>query len=76
MNDFTKEELKFFLMAIKPFYFLWRESSLKLESKIQSLIDNHCDHDDGGGEVEIFSDTCKKCDPYVLREQKWMECSE
>lgn len=45
MNDFTKEELQYFLMTIKPFHFLWQEDPLKLEEKIQAMIDNYCKHE-------------------------------
>lgn len=45
MNDFTKEDLQYFLMVMKPFHFLWKHDPLELENKIQSLIDNYCEHD-------------------------------
>jgi hypothetical protein len=45
MNDFTKKELEYFLMIMKPFHWLWRNDPLKLEAKIQSMIDNYCDHE-------------------------------
>ncbi len=41
MNDFTKEELQYFLMTMKPFHFLWRHDPLELERKIQSMIENY-----------------------------------
>ena len=41
MNDFTKEELEYFLMVMKPFHFLWRHDPLELEGKIQSMIDSY-----------------------------------
>lgn len=44
MNDFTKEELQFLLMTINPFLWLWDEDPLKLENKIQFMIDNYCDN--------------------------------
>ncbi len=43
-NDFTKEELQYFLMIMKPFHFLWKEDPLELEGKLQSMIDNYCEH--------------------------------
>ncbi len=76
MNDFTKTELQnIYLMAC---YYAsnpinQKESQVLLMNKIQAMIKNYCEHDDHGGEVEIFIDTCKKCDAYVLREQKWRE---
>lgn len=46
MNDFTKEELEYFLMCMKPFHWLWKEDPLILEAKLQSMIDNYCPHQD------------------------------
>lgn len=45
MNDFTKEELQYFLAIMKPFHWLWKGDPLELEQKIQSMIDNYCEHD-------------------------------
>jgi len=60
MNDFTKEELQYFLMTMKPFHFLWRHDPLELENKIQSIIDNYCEHD---GEIgkDYPAEKCMKC---------------
>ena len=41
MNDFTKEELETINGALNQLYDLCKE---KLIDKIQSMIDNHCDH--------------------------------
>lgn len=45
MNDFTKEELQYFLAIMKPFHWLWKGDPLELEQKIQSMIDNYCEHE-------------------------------
>lgn len=69
MNDFTKEELEelwFFTELHKNKYRL--KYPQELLKKLQSMIDNYCDHSISGGEVEIFVDTCHKCDVYILRE--------
>lgn len=39
LNEFTKEELQYFLMTMKPFHFLWKHDPLALENKLQSMID-------------------------------------
>ena len=41
MNDFTKEELE----ELKYFLFGNPKSSVELCRKIQSMIDNYCEHD-------------------------------
>lgn len=43
MNDFTKEELKELLSALSVFSGSPR--GISLFHKIQSLIDNYCDHE-------------------------------
>lgn len=40
MNDFTKEDLKFISIALERFSVKDKE----LTEKIQSMIDNHCEH--------------------------------
>ncbi len=68
MNDFTKEELME----------LWENCDVErlqcgidnysvLMNKLQSMIDNYCEHDSSGGEVEDFVDTCSKCNAFILR---------
>ncbi len=68
MNDFTKEELKGILDALKtidsnPFIRpenYWPDS---LKNKIQSMIDNYCEHE---FQIKSFSPhflmMCDKCD--------------
>lgn len=53
MNEFTKEELVLFSKAMRELWFncsrFMEEHHLKscgqLESKLQSLIDNYCEHE-------------------------------
>lgn len=73
MNEFTKKELE---TIIDAFNFIYGAPSWRtiegwddeLQDKIQSMIDNYCEHNESGGEVEIFVDTCSKCNAYLLRE--------
>ncbi len=58
MNDFTKDELNRLLLRS----FLWvgypenqNEYERELVNKIQSLIDNHCEHD------KLEKNICYKC---------------
>ena len=55
MNDFTKDELKqicqFFNIAIEDFQ--EPESTYDLRDKIQSMIDNYCEHEWHPGEIVL-----------------------
>jgi hypothetical protein len=44
MSDFTKEELQFILLSLEPFDWASSGAFEGVKSKIQSLIDNYCDH--------------------------------
>ncbi len=73
MNGFTKEEL----IEIAE-YCNWQPCNTahsdfrrNLRIKIQFMIDNYCGHDEEGGEIEIFVDTCKKCDAYLLSDKHY-----
>lgn len=64
MNDFTKEELKkihglLVFCCDEPF----REpnSTFELRDKIQSMIDNYCEHEYGEKSVELHVKQCCKC---------------
>lgn len=74
MNDFTKEELKELRASIsateinnsgaygdKNTY----ESAKKLYNKIQSMIDNYCEHDPER-DFHVCVDKCKKCGAIVV----------
>lgn len=78
MNDFTKEELEkicqFFNIAIEDFN--EPDNTYELRDKIQSMIDNYCDHDFRTGQ-HLFTDTyCTKCNLVKDEkcEHKWIEC--
>ncbi len=57
MNDFTKEELEFIYRNLERLK--WHKTSYMM-SKIQSMIDNYCDHD--SHETSALIDYCHKCD--------------
>jgi hypothetical protein len=59
MNDFTKEELEEILKYVS--HPIWTNSH-NLTSKIQSMIDNYCEHTPSDAHYEQFRwQLCKKC---------------
>lgn len=71
MNDFTKEELE------SLYYCYWHMRpkiedaeiyQINLLNKLKSMIDNYCEHE-CNREIEIFVDTCRKCNSFLLREK-------
>ncbi len=61
MNDFTKEELQYLLEMIDSIRILNRSiNDDELQEKIQSMIDNYCDHEwhPGGNRPWLH---CIKC---------------
>lgn len=60
MNDFTKEELKSLQRAIIPWFGKYAGQVIK--NKIQSMIDNYCDHEfDRYGCQDCSAQWCSKC---------------
>lgn len=66
MNDFTKEELKTIIDAFNCIYGApsWRTTAGwddELQAKIQSMIDNYCEHDprDTKGAIGMYH--CSVC---------------
>jgi hypothetical protein len=60
MNDFTKEELKHIHDALDILRQLgWEKFNILFRNKIQSLIENYCEHDteEGWGGSRV----CHKC---------------
>lgn len=72
MNDFTKEELKSILESMDQYYL--EHFGQKLQQKIESMIDNYCEHPEArrhayivagcmpltaGGEKVNYCDVCK-----------------
>lgn len=66
MNEFTKEELKILFLELNIAIRNWGESKdlknyPKLKDKIQSMIDNYCEHEWYKG-VHLFDYVyCTKC---------------
>ena len=48
MNDFTKEELRYFLTCIKQLHWMHNRPIEPIEfyNKLHSLIDNYCEHEE------------------------------
>ncbi len=61
MNDFTQEELQYFLMTMKPFHFLWQGDPLELENKLQAMIANYCEHKKTY-EESVLAVICTECE--------------
>ena len=63
MSDFTKEELKELMYGLYCRAKLDGSMANKiLYEKIQSLIDNYCEHEASGGHYETFRwQLCRKC---------------
>jgi hypothetical protein len=60
MNDFTKEELKILKAALGEIMFF--EQTPRLLTKLQSMIDNYCDHSLKEVKTPFFdSIRCEKC---------------
>lgn len=77
MNDFTREQLQIILLDMNAYIYRTRTAILAespshkaLRDKIESMIDNYCNHE-CNGETEIFVDTCRKCNAYLLRESHY-----
>ena len=61
MNDFTKEQLEEILDGLDDYWRLQPENSIIMD-KIQSLIDNYCDHKKIETGAYSRSHPPKKCD--------------
>jgi hypothetical protein len=65
MNDFTKEELELLSdglnYAVGNPYGFTADSIMPLYDKIQSMIDNYCDHDDRQYYEHVPVYECNKC---------------
>jgi hypothetical protein len=71
MNDFTKTDLTEIYRCLK--YMTNGETTpyschtISLIKRVRTMIESYCEHE-CNGEVEIFVDTCRKCNAYLLRE--------
>lgn len=72
MNEFTKEELKT-IFGHLPIHTPERENSEKYQNiykKLQSMIDNYCEHPINNVCMECFSATCEICNKiYGLKDE-------
>lgn len=73
MNDFTKEELEYLYRAVYERPNTVTEQMEDMRNKIQSVIDNYCEHESDGIIWEGNSDNdmpneyrCKKCGKFYL----------
>ena len=69
MNDFTKDELIMIKRLTLQHVNQFRENSdcIDLMRKIQSLIDNYCDHEDSYEDFSYNPTRCKECDAITSR---------
>ena len=69
MNYFTKDELGELEFILGQWCYPKGNypNSETILKKIQSMLDNYCEHE-CNGEAEIFIDTCRKCNAYLLRD--------
>jgi hypothetical protein len=63
MNDLTKDELLFLNKTLQWIIINHRElnSTFELQEKIQSLIDNYCEHESNGSKGLSPYTQCRKC---------------
>jgi hypothetical protein len=59
MNDFTKEELENLLYCMRQMT-IHINNYDETYNKIQSMIDNYCEHETHG-DFHVCVDKCKKC---------------
>ena len=71
MNDFTKEELKSIMYCVKQMK-IHIDGYNPLKSKIQSLIDNYCEHEAGEPRL-VLTKECVKCKQH-LETRIWGLC--
>ena len=62
MNDFTKEELEYIHEALNSLGKLgWVKSNILFKYKIQSMIDNYCEHTESKTIVNYDNDFVQVC---------------
>jgi hypothetical protein len=59
MNDFTKEELEILQKAMN--YWAGEHAGKVIKNKIQSMIDNYCEHDCKETIFKVATTSCSKC---------------
>ena len=66
MNDFTKEELEYLYQFLTIAIESYQEpgKTYELRDKLQSLIDNYCEHESGDPKL-VFIKECTKCHQHL-----------
>lgn len=70
MNSLTKTDLLTILkcLRITEREYMDHPDIDNAKGKIQRMIDDYCEHDRNGSEVEDFLDSCSKCNARILRD--------
>ena len=73
MNDFTKEELIKIIAAFEYWHhknnIMQPQEYAEVRKKIQSMIDNYCEHEEEkiiGERMNYYSGKCKKCGEFYI----------
>ena len=72
MNDFTKNDLVQIYTAVMHLmdnHCDYRDSNHQLQKKLQSRIDNYCEHEYSTGCMECGAFECNKCQRYFSYEE-------
>lgn len=70
MNDFTKEELKCIYVSLSLHALEgWANIPVELVEKIQSMIDNYCEHESSEPKLVLIKH-CVKCNQH-LETRQW-----
>lgn len=64
MNDFTKHELEYLFEAIDSDIECFNEPEIAYSArdKLQSMIDNYCEHEKMEFDGDVYGYSCKKCE--------------
>ena len=68
MNDFTKEELIEIKIALQDKEINYKYEYGELINKIQSLIDNYCEHENINSLGDVPGYQCAQCKEYLTDE--------
>ena len=61
MNDFTKEELQLLAESIPYLLHMQTKARTDLLMKIDTMIDNYCEHSESHANHDYEVEQCKKC---------------
>ena len=62
MNEFTKEELEYLRWLVADYEEEYPDGATELPKKLQSMIDNYCEHDAGTSDGAGLEQICNLCD--------------